>query len=115
MTGSATIKTFEPLPHGLDSDPMTEVIRIFVYFLQNLFRTFPEGYGMRWCPKEENTELMITAEKPSLEVLEKMPHIVCVLGSGQFSLLGLDQMQTTKMYNGQRYHTDLLPMTMAYN
>jgi hypothetical protein len=115
MTGGAIIQPFSPIEPGFDSDPMVQVARLFVYFLQNLFRKFPDGCGLTWRPDEKTTELVITHEKPKLEAIEKMPHIVCVTGSGQWSNLGLDQMQTTKMLTGQRTHTDLLPMTMAYH
>jgi hypothetical protein len=114
---AATIKDFVPLDPGFGQgqDPLMQCTRIFVYFLQNLFRTFPEGFGLRWSPDEESTEMLITAEKPRLSAVEKLPHIVCVLGSGQWSNLGHDQLQKLVMSTGQRTHTDLLPMTMAYH
>lgn len=94
---------------------MTHVTRVFVYFLQNLFRDFPEGYGMKWRPEEENTELLITAEKPRLEAIEKTPHITCVLGSSQYANTSLDQLQAVRASDGRRSHTDLIPATMAYH
>ena len=117
MTGSATIRDFVPLDPGFGEgqDPLMQCTRIFVYFLQNLFRKFPEGFGLRWTPNEESTEMLITAEKPRLSAVEKVPHIVCVLGSAQWSGLGHDQLQKLVMNTGQRTHTDLLPMTMAYH
>jgi hypothetical protein len=100
---------------GLDNDPMYYLQRLFVYFLQNLFRDFPEGCGLRWKPDDENTEILITSEKPRLEAVEKTPHITCVLGSGRWSGLGLDQLQTQRALDGQRTHTDLMPMSMSYH
>lgn len=115
-TPSATIRGFDPVKDpGLDNDPMTQLTRIFVYFLQNLFRDLPEGCGFRWRSSEENTELVITGEKPRADAVEKRPHITCVLGAGRWSGIGLDQLQSIRMTDGQRQHTDLMPMTMAYH
>ena len=50
-----------------------------------------------------------------LETIEKTPHITCVLGSGRFQGLGLDQLQGQRASDGQRTHTDLMPMTMTYH
>jgi hypothetical protein len=88
---------------------------LFVYFLQNLYRDFPEGYGMKWKPSVEDTELVITTEKPRLDAIEKRPHITCVLGSSQFAGLSFDQMQGIKLSDGQRTHTDLVPTSISYH
>ena len=115
-TPSATVRAFDPLKNpGLDNDPMTHLTRLFVYFLQNLFRDLPEGLGFKWRPTEESTEIVITGEKPRADSVEKRPHITCVLGAGRWSGIGLDQLQTLRMTDGQRQHTDLMPMTMAYH
>jgi len=112
---SSTLKAFDPLEKSLAADPMTQLTRTFVYFLQNTFRDFPEGCGLKWSPEEENTEMVITAEKPRLEALEKLPHIVCILGSAQWSNLSLDQFQSRNERTGARTHTDLMPMTVSYH
>lgn len=120
MTRDVSIRQFQPAVSsqddvGLDNDPMLYLTRLFVYFLQNLFRDFPEGCGMRWTPNEEVSEIIITGEKPELEAIETCPHITCVLGSGQFNGLGLDQLQAQRMSDGQRTHTDLMPMSLTYH
>jgi len=117
MTNSpaATARPFQPFEPGMGSDPMTQLQRIFVYFLQNLFREFPEGCGLRWSPNEEMTELMITAEKPEVSAIEKLPHIVCILGKSQWGNISLDQHQHTTFSTGERKHTDLVSSTMAYH
>ena len=117
MTNSVSIQPFDPLVPGLDSDPMTQIQRIFVYFLQNLFKDFPEGSGMRWTPdpNDASPEMIITDEKPEISSIEKVPHLVCVAGSGRWSGLGHDQLQKLTMNTGQRTHTDLMPMNMAYH
>lgn len=101
---------------GLADDPMLQLTRVFVYFLQNLFREAPEGFGMKWRPNEETTELLITDQKPRLEAVEKKPHITCVFGEGQWSVLGIDQLRNQKMMStGERTHTDLFSSTMSYH
>jgi hypothetical protein len=100
---------------GLDNDPMLYLTRLFVYFLQNLYRDFPEGCGMKWKENEEVSELIITGEKPELEAIEATPHITCVLGAGRFAGLGLDQLQAQRVSDGQRTHTDLVPMSFSYH
>jgi len=117
---SVTVGNFEidPNNEGNDSlanDPMTYLQRLFVYFLQNLFRDVPEGSGMRWRPDLTTTELLITGEKPKLEEIEKRPHITCVLGGGRWTGMGLDQLQKLQVSTGERQHTDLMPMTMSYH
>jgi hypothetical protein len=113
---SVSVKEFDPVKDpGLDNDPMMHLTRVFVYFLQNLFRDFPEGSGMKWSPDEENTELVVTSEKPVIAAIEKRPHITCVLGAGRWSGLGIDQLQGMRFSTGERTHTDLIPMTMSYH
>lgn len=119
MRGSVTPKAFTPVASeddvGLHNDPMYYLQRLFVYFLQNLFRDFPEGCGMKWNPNEELSEIVVSAEKPELEAVEKRPHITCVLGSSRFTGLGLDQLQTQRTSDGERTHTDLVPAVMGYH
>jgi len=101
---------------SLGDDPMYQLTRIFVYFLQNLFREAPEGFGMKWRPNEENTEIVISDQKPRLDAVEKKPHITCVFGDGQWAGLGLDQMQKLKLTGtGDRTHTDLVSSTITYH
>jgi hypothetical protein len=118
---SATVKPFAPLDVSLACDPFAFLEKLFVHFLQSFF-THDEflGTGMHWLGNfgddgDEVSEMVLTAEKPNLETVEKVPHIVCVLGSAQWSVLGLDQMQKTSMKTGERTHTDLIPMTVAYH
>lgn len=112
---SVSVNAFVPGDSSRAADPMTHLTRVFVYFLQNLFREFPEGCGMRWSGLEETSEIIITNEKQTLEVLEKTPSITCVMGSGQMANTSLDQMQNMSFNQAWRKHTDLIPMTMAYH
>lgn len=95
---------------------MLQLTRVFVYFLQNTFREAPEGMGMKWRQEQENTEIVITDQKPRLDAVEKKPHITCVLGECQWGVLGLDQLMHQKMMTtGERKHSDLCSATMSYH
>jgi hypothetical protein len=96
-------------------DPALHMRRTFVYFLQNLFRTAPEGTGLRWNPEPETSEIVISAEKPQLSAIEKRPHITCILGASRWAGIGLDQMKNVRSSDGMRTHTDLVPSIMAYH
>jgi hypothetical protein len=116
MSAPNTIGSFEPLEPSLAEDPFTQLQRIFVYFLQSYFEHPDfEGTGMHWHKDEKSTEMIISSEKPRLESLEKTPHITVILGSAQWAQLGLDQLQKQKMGTGERTHTDLMPLTVAYH
>lgn len=114
--GNETVKSNEkPGDNDLAEDPMLQLTRIFVYFLQNLFRAAPEGQGLKWNPSEETSEIIISDQKPLLDAVEKKPHIICVLGASQWGRLGLDQMLRQNMDTGERTHTDLMSMSVTYN
>jgi hypothetical protein len=116
MPFSDTVRGFERgSTPSLGDDPMLQVTRAFVYFLQNLFKDAPEGMGMKWRPDEETTEILITAEKPRLDAVEKKPHITCVFGEGQWASLGIDQMMTRNDNRSERRHTDLYSSTVSYH
>lgn len=116
MAGPNTVGSFEPLAPSLAEDPYTQLQRVFVYFLQSLFEDQAfEGTGMRWIPDEKTTEVIISSEKPRLEAIEKTPHITVILGSSQWGQLGHDQLQKLSMTTGQRTHTDLIALTVAYH
>ena len=114
---SATIKTHDNRPCAdLGTDPYLYLTKAFVYFLQSFFGHDDFiGSGMHWTDNEETTELIITAEKPRVESLEKVPHIVVALGQSNFAQLGMDQLQSLNMSTGARTHSDLVPVTIAYH
>ena len=115
---SETVKKFDPTPFGPDltCDPFTQVLRIFTYFLQSLFEHEEfRGTGLWWNKNEEVTEMIISAEKPRLEALEKTPHMTVILGASQWANLGHDQMQTRKVEQEDRTHTDLVSSTVTYH
>ena len=113
---SATVHKFSPLTPSLAEDPPTQLQRIFVYFLQALFEHDEfRRTGMWWNTKEDVTEMIITAEKPRLEALEKRPHITVILGAQKWGNLGHDQMQSRKMAVEERTHTDLISSNMTFH
>ncbi len=70
---------------------------------------------MYWNRSEEDTELIITGQKPRLETLNKRPHIVVVPGSLSWGNLSLDQLKKRSSATGAKTHTDLISQTMAYH
>lgn len=112
---SVTPRSVDPNAWAQWEDAYLHLRRVFVYFLQNLFRTAPAGSGLRWTPNLETTEIIISSEKPTLDAIEKRPHITCILGSARWAGTSLDQMQSLNFGQGSRVHTDLIPMTMAYH
>lgn len=115
---SESVKTFDPKAFGPDlaCDPFTQVQRIFVYFLSSFFAHEEfRGTGLHWDKDQKVTELVISSEKPRLEVLAKTPHITVIVGSAQWANLGQDQMQSRKMAKEERVHTDLVSSTVSYH
>lgn len=120
---SDTIKNHEPLPVSQFLDPGEYFEIVFSNFLQGWFGH--EEYiqtGMHWLGKagssddsHETSELIITAKKPTIDDIEKTPHLTIVVGPLQWSGIGLDQMQETKMSSGERIHTDLVPGTVGFH
>lgn len=116
MPSSESVRGFERgSTPSLGDDPMLQLTRVFVYFLQNLFRDAPEGMGMKWRPDEETTEILITDQKPRLDAVEKKPHITCVFGEGKWGVLGIDQMMTRNDNRAERKHSDLVSSTISYH
>lgn len=115
---SETVNKFDPGAFGPDlaCDPFTQIPRIFVYFLSSLFRHEEfRGTGLWWNKDPNVTEILISAEKPRLEALEKRPHITVIQGASQWANLGMDQMQRRKMASEERVHTDMLASTVTYH
>jgi len=114
---SRTVRGFEP-PDALSiaEDPKGYLEHLFCCFLQNLYRDAPEGYGLTWRPNEEETDLVITTEKPTGEQISAKPYICVVLGPYRFSGTGgIDLLQSQNMATGERKHTDLMPGTVSYH
>jgi hypothetical protein len=104
-----------PEPQGRGEDPIYFITRLYLLFLQGLFKQFPEG-SYRWSDDEKLTEIAITDQAPfPRERIEQRPAIIAMRGPAQFANLSLDQLQTLDAQTGKRRHTDLLSLTMALN
>lgn len=115
---SETVKKFDPSAFGPDMacDPFTQLQRIFVYFLCSLLKHEEfRGTGLWWNRDLTVSEIVISSEKPRLDVLEKTPHITVVIGASQWANLGFDQLQTRKMAQESRTHTDLVASTVSFH
>lgn len=113
---SETIKHFDPLVPNQIEAPHIWLQKVFVFFLQSLFEHEEfRSTGMFWSRSEEESELIITGQKPRVEALNKRPHIVVIPGPFAWANLGFDQLQRKSMASGQRTHTDLISQTVAFH
>lgn len=102
-----------PEPQGRGEDPLYNITRIYLLFLQGLFKQFPEG-SYRWSDDEKLSEITITDQVPvPKDRIEQRPAIVTMRGPAQFANLTLDQMRTVDVRTGMKERTDLLSATMT--
>lgn len=104
-----------PDPIGLGEDPLYHFIRVYVLFLQGLFKQFPTG-SYKWSDDENLSEIVITDQVPiPKDRIEQRPAIVTMRGQAQFGNLTLDQMRTINARTGMKERTDLVACTMSLN
>lgn len=102
-------------PQGRGEDPLFHFTRVYLLFLQGLFKQFSEG-SYRWSDDERLSEICITDQVPiPRERIEQRPAIVAMRGPAQFSNLTLDQMRTVDVRTGMKERTDLVACTMSLN
>ena len=102
-------------PVGRGEDPLYYFTRIYLLFLQGLFKQFPEG-SYRWSDDEKLSEICITDQVPiPRERIEQRPAIVVMRGPAQFGNLSLDQMRVVDPHTGMKERTDLVACTMSLN
>jgi len=102
-------------PQGRGEEPLYYFTRIYLLFLQGLFRQFPEG-SYRWSDDEKLSEICITDQVPiPRERIEQRPAIVAMRGPAQFGNTSLDQMRTVDSHTGMKERTDLVACTMSLN
>jgi hypothetical protein len=100
-------------PQGRGEEPLYHFTRIYLLFLQGLFRQFPEG-SYRWSDDERLSEIAVTDQVPiPKDRIEQRPHIVTMRGPAQFARLTLDQMQGINQHTGMKRRTDLVSCTMT--
>lgn len=105
----------QPEPQGRGEDPLFHFTRLFILFLQGLFKQFPEG-SYRWSEDEQLSELVITDQVPvPRDRIEQRPAIITMRGPAQFSNLSLDQMRTVDDKTGMKERSDLVACTMSIN
>src|SRR5262245_45332006 len=99
-------------PHGRGEETLYHFTRIYLLFVQGLFRQFPEG-SYRWSDDEKLSEIVITDQVPiPRDRIEQRPSIVAMRGPAQFANLSLDQMRKVNARTGEKERTDLMACTM---
>lgn len=104
-----------PEPQGRGEDPLFHFTRLFVSFLQGLFKQFPNG-DYKWSEDEQLSEIVITDQVPvPRDRIEQRPAIVTMRGPVQFGNMSLDQVRNVDARNGMKERTDLVACTMSLN
>lgn len=104
-----------PEPQGRGEEPLFYFTRLYVIFLQRLFKQMPEG-SYRWCEDENLSEICITGQTPvPRERVEQRPAIVVMRGPAQYANLTLDQMRKVDASTGMKERTDLVACTFSVN
>lgn len=115
MTADRSVLTGIPNPQGKGEDPFLHYTRVYLLFLQGLFKQFPAGC-YRWAENEEDSEIMITDQAPiPRDRIEQRPAIVTMRGPAQFANMTMDQLLSTDRISGAKTHTDLVSLTMTIN
>ncbi len=104
-----------PDPQGLGEDPYLYFTKVYLLYLQGLFRQFNPG-SWRWSESEQDTEVMITDQAPvPRDRIEQRPALVTMRGPAQFAGMTLDQLRSVDRKTGTREHTDMVACTMTIN
>jgi len=112
MTSFDLIPPSLPDPHGIGEEPLAFTTRLYILFLQGLFKYMPEG-SWRWSEDEHLTEIVITDQVPiPRDQIERRPGIVVAGGPAQYGNLSLDQMRTIDKATGAKTRTDLIAISM---
>ncbi len=102
-------------PQGLGEEPLYYATRVFLLFLQGLFKQFPEG-SYRWSEDAKLSEIAITSQTPiPREQVGDKPTIVAARGPAQFANLSLDQMKSIDVHTGAKTRMDIISCTMSLN
>jgi len=115
MTADRSSVPSVPSPQGFGEDPYLYFTKVYLTYLQGLFRQFPSG-SFKWSDNEEDTEIMITDQSPiPRDRIEQRPALVTSRGPAQFAGMTLDQLRSVDRRTGTREHTDLVACTMTIN
>jgi len=115
MTADRSSIPSVPDPQGLGEDPYLYFTKVYLTYLQGLFRQRPSG-SWRWSESQEDTEIMITDQAPiPHDQIEQRPAIVTMRGPSQFAGMTMDQLREIDRRTGTRTHTDMVTCTMTLN
>jgi hypothetical protein len=102
-----------PEPQGIGEEPLKFFTRVYLLFLQGLFKQFPEG-SYRWSEDPNFSEIAITDQVPiPRDHIEKRPAILAMRGPTQFANLALDQVSGIDPHTGLKERRDLVACTMS--
>lgn len=100
---------------GFGEEPLYWLTRVYLLFLQGLFKQFPEG-SHRWSDDERLSEISILDQAPiPKDRVEQRPALITMRGPAQFGNLSLDNMQKLDWGTGTKQRTDLVACTMTIN
>lgn len=115
MTTSTSIRQGSPYQPSWGENPLLQVRKTVLAFLQGLFEQADAGC-FQWHENLETTEIVITDESPiRLDVVGRRPAISIVRAPGAFGQTSLDEMRSRSFATGHRRHTDLFSSTMSVN
>ena len=94
-------------------DPLYQMMRVFIIWLQGLFQTRPVG-DFRWLPELNETEIIITDTEPmDLQVTNKRPQIVVSHSTANFLGTSIGQYSRPNLFNQSATFTDLVGTTLS--
>lgn len=104
-----------PETQGIGDDPLFFYTRVYLIFLQGLFKQMPAG-SYAWSSDLAKTEIVITDQAPyPMAKNEFKPGIVVMRGPAQFASLTLDNLVNVDPRTGKKTYKDLVAMTMSIN
>ena len=97
-------------------NPLFHLTRLCLVFLQELFKSAPDGSNFKWDDDDELTQIYITDETPiNSEVVEKRPAIASTRSAFVWAGLGLDQKRNQRIRTGEEIFTDMLSGHITFN
>lgn len=102
-----------PDPPAYGDDPLDWHTRVYLLFLQGLYKQMPTG-SWKWSEDEKLSEISITDQAPiPRDRVEQRPAIVTMRGQAQFANMSLDNVRSVDWKTGEKERTDLVACTMS--